>query len=395
MYEKETFYLMHKDIVVCQLYISKDGEMTLGLKNSNALNHIPLGGRLNDSSFSSWWKSRYIPETREGIKRALKAVGYESAGNALVDNLALSLTDCYWIKPKDSFLKWNDVNLYKNDFVDVIGDALFTGKTKIKINKNKFKIGSSSGELKKKWCVDEANKRILVKGNIGKSFQQSLNEIFISKIHKQLNPRYALEYEKVQIKVDGGRTIIGCKSSDFCNDKAEFISALEIVESRKLKGSDNSLNSFKQGCLELGMKEKDFDEYMDYLILTDYLFTNVDRHLNNIGLLRDPDTLRIIGFSPIFDSGNSMFYNYTLDELKKVEFNKIKINSFFNTEKKMLNHVKNFHIINFDKINPDFSIYDEDIIEEKERYKLIKELFYRKLEKLKNFKKNGQFRWHF
>ena len=222
MLEKEKFYLMHKDIVVCQLYISSDGEMTLGLKNSNAIDHIPLGGQLNDSSFSLWWKNRYIPENRDGIKKALKAAGYESAGNALVDNLALSLTDCYWIKPQDSSLKWNDVNLYKNDFVDVIGDALFTGKSKVKVTKNKYKVASSSGELKKKWCVDKDNKRVLVKGNIGKSFQQSLNEIFISRIHKQLNPKYALEYEKIKINADGNKTIIGCKSEDFCNDKIEF-----------------------------------------------------------------------------------------------------------------------------------------------------------------------------
>lgn len=383
MAEQELFYLMHKDIIVCQLYISKDGEMTIGKKNVNAVNHIPIGGKLNDSTFSSWWKNRYIPNNRDGLEKALKATGYQSAGNALVRNLALSLTDCYWIKPQNSNLKWSEVNLYENDFVDVVGDALFTGENKVRINKKKRNIGSSSGELKKKWCVDEYNKRVLVKGNIGRSYQQSLNEVFISSIHKQLNPKYALTYEKIKINVDGSRSIIGCKSNNFCNNKTEFVSASEIVDSRKLKGSDNPLLSFKQGCIELGMDENEFDDYMDYLILTDYLFTNVDRHLNNIGILRNPDTLELIGFAPIFDNGNSMFYNYTLEELKSIDLNKIKVNSFYNTEKKMLNQVKNRRILNLDNVEFDFSVYDDDIVEEKDRFILIKQLFFRKLELLK------------
>ena len=40
----------------------------------------------------------------------------------MVDNLALSLTDCYWIKPIDSDIAWEDVNLYTNHFVDYFGE---------------------------------------------------------------------------------------------------------------------------------------------------------------------------------------------------------------------------------------------------------------------------------
>ena len=388
MLEKKSLYLMHKNIVVCQLQISNDGDMTIGGKNSLALEHIPLGGRLNDSAFSLWWKNRHIPENRDGIKKALKAVGYESAGTALVDNLALSLTDCYWIRPIDSALKWEDVNLYRNDFIDDIGNALFFEKPKA-INSKKYKVGSSSGELKKKWCIEKDNKRVLIKGNLGKSYQQSLNEIFVSRIHQQLNPKNALIYDLENINIGGGRTIIGCKSVNFCNEEVEFISASEIIDSRKFKGSDNTLSAFKDGCIELGMSEKEFDDYMDYLIMVDCLVSNTDRHLNNIGVLRNPDTLKLIGFSPIFDSGNSMFYNYSLDDLKKVNLKTLKVNSFFNNEKKMLNHVKNPNIINLDLVNPDFSLYDNDIEEEKPRYNIIKDLFYKKLAMLKEFQKRN------
>ena len=43
----------------------------------------------------------------------------------LVNNLALSLTDCYWIKPIDSLVTWEQVSLFQNNFVDLFGELTF------------------------------------------------------------------------------------------------------------------------------------------------------------------------------------------------------------------------------------------------------------------------------
>ena len=42
------------------------------------------------------------------------------------------------------------------------------------------------------------------------------------------------------------------------------------------------------------------------MILLDYLIMNVDRHLNNLGIIRDVNTLRWLRVAPIFDSGEAM-----------------------------------------------------------------------------------------
>ncbi len=57
MSNKENYYLMHKNITVCLLSISPDGEMTLGAKSVDNIKHFPVGGKLNDSKFADWWKS--------------------------------------------------------------------------------------------------------------------------------------------------------------------------------------------------------------------------------------------------------------------------------------------------------------------------------------------------
>lgn len=41
--------------------------------------------------------------------------------------------------------------------------------------------------------------------------------------------------------------------------------------------------------------------------MSDFIISNVDRHLNNVGILRDADSLCFERMAPIFDSGKSLF----------------------------------------------------------------------------------------
>ena len=38
--------------------------------------------------------------------------------------------------------------------------------------------------------------------------------------------------------------------------------------------------------------EQQFVDFMDYQIMTDFLISNTDRHMNNISVIRNPDTLK-------------------------------------------------------------------------------------------------------
>jgi len=41
----------------------------------------------------------------------------------------------------------------------------------------------------------------------------------------------------------------------------------------------------------------------------DRIINNIDRHYGNFGFIRNADTLEFQGFEPIFDNGNSLWYN--------------------------------------------------------------------------------------
>ena len=382
------YYLMHKDIAVALMEISDDGRLGNYRINEVAKDHIPLGGQMNEMKFHDWWKDRAIPKTRHGAKTALQRLGYSSTNSALVDNLALSLSDCYWIKPRNEDLSWSDVNLFTNDFIDTFGEITINKDQVIDIRNNtRFSCAASQGELQKKWCIADDGRRYMIKGNYGQSYQQSINEIFATKLHERQEYGNYTKYTLTKIKVEGDLEGLGCLSYDFCNENIECISAWELLQTIKIKQNESYYYPLKKVCTNLGISEDDFTAFMDYQIMTDYLLSNTDRHMNNISIMRDPDTLKILGFAPIYDSGNSMFYNVPFEQLNSVRINDIKTHSFIEREVKLLSYVQNRDLVDIEKAVADFDIYTMDLVERRIRIPELKELYEKKLNNLYLFQK--------
>lgn len=386
-----TYYLMHKDIPVTIMQLEEDDinakpyKVTINTKN---IEHLPIGARMNNMKFIEWWQDRTIPKTRQGAKSALERLGYKSVTNAMIDNLALSLNDCYWIKPLDSDLTWKDVNLFSNKFEDRFGELTFNKDSGLDLrNKTKFKFAVSQGEVQKKWCIDSQNRRYMVKGNYGTSYQQSINEVFATKLHEAQGFVNFTPYYFTKIELENNMTGLGCFSYNFCNENIESISAWELLQTVKIKQNMSLYYPFKQICLEMGMKEEDFDYFIDYEIMTDFLLTNTDRHMNNISILRNPDTLEFLGFAPIYDSGNSMFYSVPTNRLNNVHLGQDKVHSFITSqENRLLSYVKDRNAVDLSKLDDiSFSIYEKDT--EPDRSIILEEMFYKKAEALKSFQK--------
>ena len=254
------YYLMHKDIPVCLMELTEGGTLGNYRKNEAALAHFPIGGQMNDMKFHDWWKDRAIPKTRHGAKTALQRLGYSSTNSALVDNLALSLSDCYWIKPRGEDIEWKDVNLFTNDFVDTFGEITLNKDNLLDLRKKtKFNCAASQGELQKKWCIDTSGRRYMIKGNYGESYQQSINELFATELHRKQKFENFTVYTPTLLTVEGGIEGLGCLSYDFCSENLECISAWELLQSVKLKQNESYYYPLKKVCLGLGIKEEEFD----------------------------------------------------------------------------------------------------------------------------------------
>lgn len=303
---------MHKNIPVANISIDTSGlhKVTPVLCNQA---HLPLYCRNNLNNIGKWWHDRAVPKTRSGANLALKKLGLNSVNSLLIKNLALSLNDCYWIKPFDSNLRWEEVSLFRNNFIDIFGELTFDKDAHIDLrNKTLFKCATSQGELKKKWCIavdkNGTKTQFLVKGNWGDSYQQSLNEVLASEIHRLQNKVNYVQYGLTEVDVDKHNKGIGCYSFNFCSESIESISAWEVLQYADVKNNESWYKKLVDTCVNLGMNREYVENFLGYEILTDFLITNTDRHMNNISILRNPDTLQIYGFAPIYDSGNSMFF---------------------------------------------------------------------------------------
>lgn len=381
------FYLMHKDIKVMLMDVDNDGNISK-LKRLD-LEHCPVGGQMNDMKFYDWWKDRSIPRTRKGVNHALKELGFSSTNSFLVNGLALNLTDCYWIKPVHSDIKWADVSLFRNNFEDVFGTLTFDiTKSFDMSNKTLFKCASSQGELQKKWCIAEDGRQFLVKGNWGSSYQQSLNEILASEIHEKQGVKCYTPYYLTSVDVDGGLSGLGCYSYNFCNELVESVPVWELLQTIKLKGSVSYYNALRCVCVDrLGFKEEYFDDFIGYEILTDFILSNTDRHMNNIQVLRNPDTLQYYGFAPIFDTGNSMFFRENSvpsgNLLKRVE-----TCSFLKHEADMLKYVRNRNLVDISRLPTDdylFQLFSKDVPERHSRIDALIHVYQQKISYLERF----------
>lgn len=345
--QETMFYLMHRNDPVCTVSIDPVTGAMLRVSQKKEQELLPLGGALDVQMLRKWWQRRAVPVGQGKIQRILEQLGITTPQEYLVKNLGLSLTDHYWIKPLDMELGWEDINLFTNDFRDPVGDMQFEDSAApIELPANAFSPSSSvQGELRKKWIIADG-KRCLVKGNHGSHSQESLNEVVATLLHSRQKTQPFVSYKPMKMN-DHSQVYCVCES--FTSNTVELIPAIDVVESRKKNNATSVYEHFIWVCGEYGLDESITRPFLEYQILTDYILTNTDRHLNNFGVLRDTSTLRFIGMAPIFDSGNSMFWQSPkLPEYDDLQ--SIKVNSFRQTEKELLGYVTNKHLVDLDKL---------------------------------------------
>lgn len=377
------YFFMHKNRKL--LAFSLEGNAVLASRvNEKEAAFLPVS---YGSNIEKWLHSRSIPVTRKGL---FSAVDKPDVFQLLIYNLALSLTDAYWICPVGSIHTWESVNLYTNDFKDNVSLDLTDNRTG---GTGFLPSISLQGDLEKKWLIDESGTRMLVKGNDSDTCIQSLCEVLAAKIYETQPHKIAFaQYSLVKIKT-GDKEIIGCKCPNFTNESLEFIPAIDIVNSSKCPNHMNYFQFYLQILEEHGLMCRDF---YDIQIMTDFIITNVDRHFYNFGVLRDSNTLEYQKPAPVFDSGNSMFYHMggipadfgLLD---------ISVNSFYAKEVKLLSQVQNRGLLDIKSLPDSDFVYrlflKDKFISEKKRLRMIA-AYERKIKFLDDFQ-NGADIWSY
>ena len=321
---EQGYDLMHKNDVVASLQLDDLSGAILKVTPSASPELLPLGGSQGADSLRKWWLRRAVPISQGNIAALLQREGIPSTQSLLVRNLGLSLSDHYWIRPQKSDLTWREVSPFSNAF----GDLLETASTQFYSPE-----AALQGDLIKKWVIVD-DTRCLLKGNRGANSQRSLNEVLASMLHEKQGFSNHVRYRPVKFTGSASEQY-GCICEDFASETLEFIPAIDVVDSEKKDNAVSTYEHFIYVCAEHGLSEQEVRGFLEYQILTDFVLTNTDRHLNNFGILRDSRTLKFVRMAPIFDSGNSMFWDAPrLPE--RSDCTEITVNSFRKTEAELL-----------------------------------------------------------
>lgn len=293
------YRLMHRDIPVADISFDVVGHIS---SVDEVLNkeHMPPGTFSDDavktfSNISRWWSRRGIPISRDGLEDALNRLGVPTPESLMTKSLGLSLSDCYWICPIDSDLIWKDVNYFDNEFSEDIGDILLGSDSSDCID-----FGSpdsaSDGTLKKRWKIINGD-RVLVKGSTSLK-QEPFNEVIASTICDKLG----IEHVPYDIIFNNKEPFSICKA--FTNSNIELIPIFQIISQYTKSESETIFHFTNESLKRFGIDES--RQFMNQMITLDYIIANEDRHLGNFGVLRNPDTLEVKGFAPIYDNGTSL-----------------------------------------------------------------------------------------
>lgn len=326
------YILKHKNTSVFPCTFDDETNKVIKLGKSEVPELIPVGvhsinNSIDRKSFVRWLSDRQIPNTRYGFKELLSFVGVDDANELMLINLGLNMTDHYWLCPKDSHIKWEALNFYQNDFVNDIKNVKIENETAQESDRNP--AYTTSGNLEKVWVIEEGKRKLFKKGSHN-YLQEPFNEVFASEMHRLNGYSNFVSYS---LRLIDNIPYSSCES--YIDVQTEFVSAKSIMDSRKKDNQVSYLHHFLNLCRENGLDT--IEDEMGYMLATDYVIGNSDRHTNNFGIIRDADTLEWLKPAPIFDSGNCLWFDLSTARIDITA--DIKCNSFYQTQDLMLKHI--------------------------------------------------------
>ena len=339
------YVLKRKDEIITLIDFLEDGSVHKFHQNLVNPELAPLHNPDDYDWLKQWWKRRSVRISQGHIKNMFEKKGLLGPEDFLLKNLGLSLTDYYWISPMDSKLTWKDVNLFDNEFH---GDILISADKNEKENgvPHYTPNGSLQGSLEKSWTILNGERGML-KGNRDQFSTESINEVIASKLHEMQGFDAYTEYKL--IKINGREYDYGCYSKLFTSQEKELISAYDVVMSEKQPNHISTYEHFIHVCSKHGMDTDILRQFMDYMILSDFLLSGRDRHLGNVSILRDAENLQFIAPAPIYDSGKCLFVQDSVPVSDR-ELLSIKTESFAGDEMKMLKLVKDRSCLDVTKL---------------------------------------------
>lgn len=282
MGEIKSYQLLNKDEVLSSFEISGEGLLEK-VENVKVSGNMPFW----ISNISEWLENRSAAKHRQFVKDLLKKCGAESISGFISLTNCLSLQDTLWVRAEDSELTWDKVNLFDNEFSEVMTHLAFdgTGLYGAKIRTTSPEL-TTDGNYDKCWVRRNGDTILLKAGSTGarNAGLEPYCEFMASQFYERFCDSVTYGIETYRNKV-----VSSCKSFV---DKDYGYKPISLW----MEGG----SSLPEILNIIEKNNGDVDEFRR-IVVADSVVVNSDRHFGNFGFLTDNNTYEVLKLAPAFD----------------------------------------------------------------------------------------------
>lgn len=321
--QTKKYLLMNKNVEVLTFNFDNELGAVTEINEIKNLNYAPYSFKnYKDNirkALDDWLASRYGYNSKTNVN--LTSPDELNLKQNIVKSYGLSLSDQYWFHDASKNVKWEDINFFQNDFeyktfipLTFSSTHNISSKTDMIYSPN----STTGGQLDKAWIIDSNKQRCLLKSANTMFLTEPINEILAYKTASILDMP-TTKYE-TQVISDLTNPILVSKCATFINPNTELIPASQIVTLSENSTFKETVNKYVDFLI--ANKVIDATEKIQKQLLLDALLVNTDRHLNNFGVIRDVNTLKIIDVAPNFDCGRILgtTFPYSPDKYNRDKF---------------------------------------------------------------------------
>ena len=271
-------------------------------------NLLPIGLKLTERGIISWLKSRVVHKKRANAEILLTKLGLSFNDILGIIRICkgLSLNDSYWVVEDEFDGKFENYNLYENNFSRTLALIAYTGHgSSVARGFTSSPEFTTNGMLKKCWRRVDGKIYLYKGGTMGaaNTGKEPYSEFYAAQIAQTMG----IKHVKYNLRQWKGMLSSVCEL--FTDINTTYVPIWRFVEK-------DSLLAIAQLLKDYG--EEFYNEFADMLVF-DALIFNTDRHTGNFGLLVDSHTNKVKAFAPVFGNGFSLFNIAMEDDLADIE----------------------------------------------------------------------------
>ena len=278
-----TYTLINKESPLCDFIIEGEGELEL-CKIVKEYRNLPFWCE----PLSTWVANRSSAKHRTHVNKILEMCGGKTKSGFIALTHCLSLTDTLWVKSSNENVGWHDVNLYENNFDEVISKLSFDGNGLFGIQMSTTSPElTTDGAYDKCWLNENDGIHLIKTGSEGarNTGLEPYGEVLASQVFEKI-----CKSVKYTLRKYDGRVVYDCKI--FTSEEFGYKPISLFLKSGVKYGLPETMELYREFNCE--------DEFRR-MVVADCITLNSDRHFGNFGFMVNNATFTRTVLNPCFD----------------------------------------------------------------------------------------------